>query len=112
MKKIIESMRKILELYKQVDDGLEKAPKGKIHQTQKLNKQRLLERFEGADEKLAGKAARNKQRINEMIVELSRERDIRDPSFFYVVRFNSFLQLTTIFEYQMKLLELQSKVEK
>jgi hypothetical protein len=112
MEEISQSMIKALEMYKLSDDGLEKAPKGKIRQTQKLNKKILLERYNGADEKLAGKVAWNKQRINEQIDELSRDRELKEPTYFFLFRFNCFLQLTTIFEYQMKLLELQSKVEK
>lgn len=104
-------MKEILEIYQKSDDGLKKAPKGKIHQTQKINKQILLDRYKGADEKLAGKVARNKQRINEEVEALLKHKELKDPGFFFVFRFKSFLQLTTIFEYQMKLLELQSKVE-
>lgn len=112
MKEVSQSMMKILELYKLSDDGLKKAPKGKIHETNKINKQILLDRYKGADEKLAARAARNKQRINEEIAILSRDKELKNPTFFFVFRFRSFMQLTTIFEYQIKLLELQSKVEK
>lgn len=112
MTEFSQDMKNLLELFKSVDYGLEVAPKGKVYETQRLNKQRLLERYKGANEKLAGKIARNQTKIHDLIAELSRERDLNNPDFFYMLTFHSFLQLTTIFKYQLKLLELQSKIQK
>ncbi|BDS12711.1 hypothetical protein [Aureispira anguillae] len=107
-----ENIKRILELYKLEDDGLLTAPKGKIRETQKLNKQKLLERYKGGDEKLAGRAARNKHEIDVLIADLSRERELKNLNFFYMISFDSLLRLKSIYQYQIELLELQSRVEK
>jgi hypothetical protein len=111
MKKV-NHISTLLEKYR-LENNLRVHPKKSYLQIVKKDKKTaLLAKYKGCNEQLAEKAIKTKERINSLKESLSKQLGQHSQSFYDMARQQSLLDLRRLYYYQIKLLELQSKVKK
>jgi len=102
----------LIEKYR-LEDNLRVHPKKDYLQIVKKDKKTaLLAKYKGCNELLVEKAIKTKERINSLKESLSKQLGQHSQSFYDMAKQQSLLDLRRLYYYQIKLLELQSKVKK